>query len=484
MPDFAIDSSRAVTPTFYRAPYPEGKWVPYEYQLAGVEYCLARPHALIGDAPGLGKTPESILISNAIDAERTLVVCPASLRLNWEREIWRWSTIPNVSVYPVEKSRDGISPDADYTVISYDLLRNPAILDAILDLRWDHLVLDEAHALKDPKGNKRTKAICAPDMLPSVVGRITMASGTILPNQPIECYNAVRLLNWDAIDGASLEDFREAYYRRGEGFVRKRVCVDEDNDVWAWKLVWSNDVMNVPCNLADLQQRLRRNIMVRRLKEQVLHELPSVQLHPFPLSTTPEMRKVLSHPGWQAAEKLYDMDAGAFDISIPVDGAVSTARRLMGVAKAGAVAAYIDDLIESGVSKVVVAAWHEEVMDILFDKLRHHGLVRMVSSMSGRARQNVVDHFQEREEIKIILGQTQIMGEGWTLTKAQDVVVAEPDWVPGKNQQLVDRIHRIGQSGDYCMAHVPIVPGTMDERILGKAIQKDVHIHQALDQHH
>ncbi len=219
MTNFAIEASRALKPSFYRAPYPEGV-EPYEFQLAGVEYCLAREHALIGDEPQCGKSAQAVMLGNAIEAGRTLISCPASLRLNWEREVWAWSTIPRVSTYPVLKSKDGISDRHDYVIISYALLNNQDILDAILDLRWDHLILDEAHALKDPKGNKRTRIICAPDMLPSVCGRITMVSGTILPNQPIEVYNCARLLNWNAIDRMSLKSFREEYYDLGGGMVR------------------------------------------------------------------------------------------------------------------------------------------------------------------------------------------------------------------------------------------------------------------------
>ena len=153
---FRVEASRAVEPYFYEAPVPPhmpGGIQAYRYQLAGAEYCLARKHALIGDAPGLGKTAQAIMVGNAVEAEFTLVVCPASLRLNWEREIWTWSTIHNVRTYPVLKSKDGINPHAHYVIVSYDLLRSNAIMEAILAETWDHLVLDEAHYLKDPRGN-------------------------------------------------------------------------------------------------------------------------------------------------------------------------------------------------------------------------------------------------------------------------------------------------------------------------------------------
>ena len=480
--DLDIIASRATAPLFYRAPFPPSK-SPREFQLAGVEYSLSRDHSLIGDDPGLGKSMEGVLISNAIRAKRTLVVCPASLRLNWQREIWAWSTTPNVSTYPVLKAKDGVNLGADYLIISYALLSNPSILHAILSQHWDHVILDEAHALKDPKGNTRTKIICASDLLPSVTGRFTPMSGTILPNQPIECFNIIRLLNWDAIDRISVETFRNQYYEEGEGYIRGpyEKTLPDGGTVRMFGMHWSDHVRNVPCNLADLQYRLRKHIMVRRTKAQVLHELPPVQWHPFPLALTPAMRKVMKHPGWKKAEQLLDIDPGAFESSIPIDGAIGTARRLLGEAKAPAVADYIEDMIATGTRKIVVAAWHHSVLDILRERLGKHGLVYMDGSTSAKNKQAAVDQFQQDEKAKVILGQTMPIGEGWTLTAAQDVVNAEPDWVPGKNKQLIDRISRMGQKGSFTVGHLPIVPDSLDERVLHKAIVKEQNIYNTLD---
>lgn len=475
--EFEVVASRATDPYFYHAPYPE-QMQPYGYQLGGVEYHLRRDHALFGDAPGLGKTAECVMLGNAIGARHSIVVCPASLVLNWEKEIWKWSTLPNVSTYPVRKSSDGVSHAANYVILSYAMLTNPSILHALMARTWDHLILDEAHALKDPKGNTRTKVICAPDLLPSVVGRITMASGTILPNQPIECYNAFRLLDWDGIDRCSLEEFRETYYGEGSGMVRGPVT---ENGVRVWKLHWSDEVLNVPRNLEDLQYRLRKSIMVRRLKEQVLHELPPKVWHPVPLSVTADIKRAMAHPGWKEASKLYDMDAGAFNAGIPIDGAISTARLELGKAKAPGVLAYIHDLLEGGVEKLVVGAWHREVLASLREGLQSFGLAYMDGSTSLNRKQAAVDSFQQDPAIRVILGQTQVLGEGWTLTAAQDLVNAEPDWVPGRNDQLLDRIHRLGQKGNYLIGHLPVAAGTLDERIVARAIEKDKHIHSTLD---
>jgi len=482
MSDFQYRRSRAIEPLFYEAPYPPNTQ-PMPFQFAGVEYALNRDHVIFGDDMGLGKSAECILLSNAIEAEYTLVVCPASLRLNWEREIWLWSTLENVTTYPVLKSKDGISIKHNYVIVSYSLLSNPSILNAIMDVHWDHLILDEAHALKDPKGNKRTQVICAPDLLPSVVGRISMASGTILPNQPIECYNACRLLAWKAIDCMSLEDFREYYYATGPGMVRgvHKVKLKNGSIVERNEMHWSKSVRNKPRNLRELQYRLRSHLMIRRLKKTVLPQLPPKQWHMFPLITTTAIKKALKHPGWKKAEKLYELDDRVFDSSIPIDGAMSTARRLLGEAKAPAVIEYIEQLLEEGYQKLVVGAWHRSVLEILREKLSKYGLVYMDGSTSSNKKQIAVDRFGDEEEIRIILGQSICLGEGWTLVAAQDVVFAEFDWVPGKNDQLLDRVNRIGQTGQHTIGHVPVVPDTLDEKILSKVIKKAQHIHEALD---
>ena len=475
--DFEVRQSRAVAPLFYSAPAPvyDDK-APKLFQQAGAEYALRRRNCIFGDEPGVGKTLQCILVSNAIDAGSNLVVCPASLRLNWCREIATWSTINGCTIYPILKSRDGVGLFANYVVVSYNLLQNDGIRSAICSRTWDHMIFDEAHKVKDFKGNVTTRIIGG--NLSPLAGRISFASGTIMPNQPNECYNAMRILDWDSIDRMSQESFMQRYYTEGEGWItRTRIF----NGKRVAKKEWSDRVRNVPINLADLQRRLRSRLMIRRLKSQVLHELPKKQWHLFPLALTPDMRTALKHPGWHGAEALWELDADAFDHGVTVDGEISTARRLLGEAKAPEVARYIEDLLNSGIDKIVVGAWHHEVLRILRERLAKYGVAYMDGATSTRRKQEAVDAFQLQKGVRIILGQKMPLGEGWTLTAAEHVVDAEPDWTPGKNDQLFDRIHRQGAIGDYVTCHSPIVPGTLDEKIVGRSVAKARDIYKALD---
>lgn len=488
--DFWVERSWAAEPMFYEAPHPPSDThIPRPYQHAGVEYALARDHCLIGDAPRIGKSCQGILISNAIDARRTLVVCPASLRLNWEREIWRWSTIPNVRTYPTLRASDGISPEAHYQIVSYDLLRNRAILDAIMALRWDHEIIDEAHYIKDPKGNKRIQAICAPDALPSVVERMTLLSGTILPNQPVECYNVFRLLDWDAIDRMSLESFMDHYYGLGGGFVTGPHLVqnpdnpdDLDDQVWKVGAHWSEEVRNVPRNLDELRVRLRSSIMVRRLRQHVMPWLPRKQWHLLPLESTAGIRQALKHPGWDVAASLYEMDLECFNGRVPFDGQFSTAWRELSEAKAPAVADYIRQLLREGTPKLVVGAWHRSVLAYLHEELDDYGIAYMDGRTSPTKKDAEVLRFQKGAGVRIMLGQMQTLGEGWGLEVADEAVLATPHPTPGRNEQFFDRICGGGTEGGHVTCHVPMVPHTLDERMLLRAIEKDVSIHRALDQ--
>ena len=476
MNEYQIVRSRALEPLFFRAPHPPNM-VARPYQHAGVEYALARQHCLLGDAPGVGKTAQAILISNAIGAKRTLVVCPASLRGNWEEEVWKWSTIPNVSSYVVGKASKGISNLHAYNIISYDLLRNPAIMAALRPIPWDHAILDEAHAIKDPD-SKRTRAIM--ELVPEIAGRITLLSGTPMPNGPREVYNAARLLDWSSIDHMSLFAFTQHYYGEGGGMIRSPVW-DEKLQAKVNKVHWSEEVRNQPRHLDELQNRLRGSFMIRRLKADVLPQLPPKQFHLVPLALTPDLKVALAHPGWKQVASLMELDPEGFAAGASVDGAVATARRMLGEAKAAPTCGYIEELLREGVQKIVIAAHHTSVLEAARTRLAKHGLLFMDGRTPPGQRQAIVHKFQNDPKIPLILGQTQVIGEGHTLAVAQDIVAMEGDWVPGKLEQLVDRIHRIGQEGSYVQAHIPVVPGSLDERIMSTVVVKAKDIHKALD---
>jgi len=446
-----------------RLTFPAPPGVAYRpFQLAGIDYCLRRPHALIGDQPGLGKTVQAIGVANALEAQRVLVICPGKVRLQWAREICRWSTIRRVQIYPVIRSLDGVSPRAHYIVTSYDLARTEIIHRLLMALDWDLLVLDEAHALKTPEAI-RTRSIFgggasfAREWLAMRARKVVALTGTPLPNRPRECYTLARGLCWEAIDFMSKEAFERRYnpsFQYPSGRIEERQG-----------------------RLPELQARLRCNLMVRRLKKDVLEQLPQVTWELAYVDIDGQIRKALR------AEGLLGIDPNDLEgADMELLGQVSTVRREMGEAKAPRVADHVEMLVEGGVEKVVLFFHHRSVGDILQERLKRFGLARVDGRTSSVAQHQAVQRFVADSSVKIFMGHIEVAGTG--VDRLQEVcshaVFAEASWVPKDNEQAVDRLHRMGQQSAV-VAQFLVAPGSLDERVLGTAIEKRHAIHAALD---
>src|SRR6187402_3201892 len=187
-----IDASQALTSGAHiRCPADQELW---DFQKASISYALQQNNTLVADQPGLGKTPIAICYANEIGARRVLCVVPANIRGQWEKRIRQWTTMPwPYTVYPIYHGRHGVHPTANWTIISYDLARQPALLSALCKGTYDLLVLDEAHMLKNEE-SKRTRAVFGCDFDPvrealaPRCGAIMTLTGTPLPNRPREAY--------------------------------------------------------------------------------------------------------------------------------------------------------------------------------------------------------------------------------------------------------------------------------------------------------
>lgn len=426
----------------------------WPFQKAGVEYALASGNTLIGDQPGLGKTAQAIALANEMQARRVLVVCPANIRLQWAKAIREWSTLAGrFVIYPILKSADGVHPSAAWTTVSYDLCRSPSILAALAVGTYDLIVFDEAHMLKSAHA-KRTEAVL--EKLAPRAGKLLALTGTPLPNRPRECYTITRALDWSAIDWSSERAFQARYNPQAR---------------------FGPEVTG---RLPELQARLRANFMVRRLRRDVMKQLPPVMHEIVHLAETGEIRKALE------AERMLDIDpetlAGA---NAQILGHISVVRRMMGVAMAPQVADYVDMMLDEGVPKIFVSAHHHEVLDILEKKLHIYGVLRVDGRTSPTQRQLKVDRFQSDPSQRIFLGQITAVGTGTDgLQRAcSRVILAEVSWVPGENEQIVGRLDRGGQT-EPILASMCAVPGSFAERVISTSLRKMQNIHTTLDKEH
>ncbi len=454
-------ASRAEAPTdpFVIYPSPKGRqFMPF--QEADIEYALERKKVIIGDEPGLGKTMVAIGMANALGAEKILVVCPASGRLNWRKHILNWSTIPNASVYPVMKGLDGINPFANYTLISYDLARSAELWEALDALDWDIVVFDEAHYLKSHAAKRTVAMLGSWDRkekgLIHRVPYVLPMTGTPLPNRPRECYTIMRALCWDAIDYMTYDAFQ---YRFNPSM----------------KLP-SGKTRELRGRLPELQMRLRCNIMVRHLQKDVLKDMPALRYELVYVEPTGGIRKVIK------AETLLNIDpADLLNVIFDADAHISTLRREMGEAMVPRVIEHVVTMLEGGVEKLLLFGHHRSVLAALEKALEHYGLVKIIGGTPVTHRQEIAEAFQNDPRIRIFLGQMQAAGEIIDLYAASHVVLAEPSWVHKDNEQCVKRAHRYGQKSSV-LAQFLVAEGSFSEIVLGTAIDKYHTINQTLDQ--
>lgn len=444
----------------------------WSFQKADIEYALRRRNCLVGDQPGLGKTPIAICMANEIQAKRTLVICPASIRWQWVKKIREWTTMRwPYHIHAVIAGRHGVHPTAAWTVVSYELARSEGIGKALARGNYELLILDEAHYLKTTD-SRRTRAVFgggierAFEPLANRCERVLALTGTPLPNRPREAYTIARALNWDCIDWLSEEDFRKRYNpslrieRIDPRTGRTSFYIDERTG-----------------RHGELQNRLRANFMTRHLKRDVMPQLHMPVYDLIQVEETGPVKQALK------AESLLDIDPEQLEgADAAILGHVAEVRRMMGIALAPQVAEYVEMLLDGGEEKLVLFAWHIEVMNILERALEKYGIIRIDGSTGATKKERLVKKFIEEPGIQIALGNLLSMGTGTDGLQhvSCHALIAEPSWTPGENVQCFDRLDRGGQTR-VVQGDIFVAPNSFAERILAAALHKLQTTHKALD---
>jgi SWI/SNF-related matrix-associated actin-dependent regulator 1 of chromatin subfamily A len=229
--------------------------------------------------------------------------------------------------------------------------------------------------------------------------------------------------------------------------------------------------------LLELQARLRSNFMIRRLKNEVLDELPDKRYELTHVEPNGNIREVL------AKEKLIDFDPETLLIrDFKMDGAVATVRREMGEAMVPRVVEHIKyllDIVE--LKKVVLFAHHRSVIAALVESLNKYGVIVRMGGQGAIKQQEAIDEFVSDDKIRIFIGQLDTMEGADGLQRVTDYCVfAEPAWTPGRNEQCVDRLHRKGQHGNV-VAQFMLAEGSFNEKVLKSVLHKAHDIHETLD---
>jgi len=378
------------------------------FQSIGVKFVEnAGGRALIGDEMGLGKTIQALSYLRLHPEIRpALIVCPASLKLNWRNEAVKWLDVrDNVSVINKE-----IICDKSVYIINYDILiKYQAQLSA---MKFKAIILDESHYVKNQKA-KRTEATI--EIAKDIPNRILL-TGTPVLNRPRELFTQLNI-----IDPISYPKFTTFAFR---------YCGAENTD-YGWDF-------NGVSHAEELNDRLKTT-MVRRTKAQVLQELPDKRRQTIVVLLSNEEEYFKAHNDftkWLRINKGITTDAEHLV-------RIEMLKQLSAKGKMEAIIENITNFLESG-KKLVVFAHHKFVIDQLMSEFKDIA-VSLTGSTSMDDRQKAVDDFQHNSDVKLFIGNLQAAGIGITLTAASDVMFIEFPWTPSQLYQAEDRLHRIGQ---------------------------------------
>jgi hypothetical protein len=422
----AVRRSRATRAEPIEAIVPRlgGELAPFQW--AAVRYALDARRAFLADEQGLGKTVEALAALEADGAYPAVVVCPASMKLGWQREAERW--LPHRSVAVVQ-GRVAVPPAGDITILNYEIVA--AHRESLARRRPRAVVVDESHYCKNPRA-KRTQAVRWLAAAVSPQGLRLALTGTPVLNHADELIAQLRVLG-------RLEDFGS-----GARFSQQfRGRLSEERLHW----------------------HLRRRCFVRRLKREVLPQLPPKRQVVIPMALNNEAEYRLAERDVIAWLRAQPLDLKQLNAKIAATlraerlAQLGTLQRLAARGKLAAGLAWIEDFLASG-EPLVVFARHLEVQRALLN--RFPAALHLLGQDSLAEREAAIRAFQRPDGPPLIVGATRVAAQGITLTRASNVAFLELEWTPAMHDQAEDRCHRIGQH-DAVTAWYLLAAGTIDE---------------------
>ena len=396
------------------------------FQWAGVRYALDARRCFIADEQGLGKTVEALAALEADDAYPAIVVCPASLKLNWAREAAHW--LPHRTTALVQ-GKGVVPPAADITILNYEVVA--AHREGLARRRPQALVLDESHLAKNPRA-KRTQAVRRlAASLPGGGLRLAL-TGTPVLNHAEELISQLRVIG-------RLEEFGS-----GARFARQ---------------------FQGPLLEERLHWHLRRTCFVRRLKQEVLPQLPAKRQVVVPVSLDNESEYRLAEEDVIKWLREQPLDLSELDAKIARVlraerlAQLTTLQRLAAKGKLHAALAWIHDFLAND-EPLVVFARHVEVQEAVLE--RFPNALHLMGRDAVADREATVRAFQDGSGPQLLVAATRVAAQGFTLTRASNVAFLELEWTPAMHDQAEDRLHRIGQR-DAVTAWYLLAAGTIDE---------------------
>jgi len=423
------------------------------FQKAGVQYATQKKKLFIADEVGLGKTPQSIATIHKDKSYPTLVVCPAFLKYNWEKEYKKWIE-EDLDICIIDgRDNEEIPTDCDVYIINYMIIHHN--LNLLLSLNLKSLIIDESHYIKNHKA-KRTKAI------QKIADKkdfeyILLLSATPLKNRPKELISQLNVLG-------KLEGLGGFW-----GFAN-RYCIQQTE--------WGQDFDGAK-NMKELHNRLRTEGFIRRKKEQVMKELPPVNRASIPVEIdNRETYKQAERDIIRWIRENVGTKEALRAMKAEMIVRLGKLRRLSAEGKLSSVEKWVSNFLESSEEKVIVFAHHKSITEKLAEKF---DALKITGNTTAEEKNKAVEEFQNNPEKRLIVISLQAGSEGLTLTKAKNIVFVEYGWTPTEHNQAEGRAY--GRLNDAHGINSYYFTGvdTIDEYILDMIESKREVVNKTLD---
>ena len=407
---------------------------PLEHQKEAIQKLLENKKFILADDMGLGKTTSTIISTLETGAKKVLIICPATLKINWKREIENYSDRP---IYIAESKN--FSTEHDFVIANYDIIKNfhdPKKKEdsVILNSNFDLVIVDEAHYIKNATA-QRTKLI---NDIVKKTERLWLLTGTPMTSRPMDYFNLLSL-----VDSPVAKNWL-AY--------AVRYCAGYQFNAGGRK-IWN---VTGASNLEELRDRTSGTIL-RRLKENVL-DLPDKII-------TPVYLKLKSKDYENVMGEYYDWyDKNPEESkSLTVQfSKLTKVRQIIADEKINQTIEIAENIIEQGKKVIIFCNFTDSLNKIV----EHFGKtsVKLDGSMAQHERQYSVDQFQENEKIKVFVGNIKAAGTGITLTSGEAIIFNDLSFLPSDMAQAEDRAYRYGQKCNV-LVYYPIYQNTIENII-------------------